>query len=60
MKKKINYIKQIMMLTLFLFWTFLVIQFTYANTTQNAELISVTENGYEICYRNTGDIFTYK
>ena len=53
-------IKQLIVLGGIIAWTLAVIYGTYRNTVSNAELISVTENGYEICYNNTGDVFTYK
>ena len=41
-------------------WTLVCIYGTYWNTIKHAELISVTENEYEILYGNTGEIYTYK
>ena len=52
--------KQLLIFLVFAVWTLAVIYGTYRNTVSNAELVSVTENGYEICYNNTGDVFTYK
>lgn len=55
-----NIKSQLLAFVVFAVWTLAIIYGTYRNTVSNAELVSVTESGYEICYNNTGDVFTYK
>ena len=52
--------KQLLIMLVFAVWTLVCIYGTYWNTVKHAEVVSVTENGYEICYNNTGEIYTYK
>jgi len=55
-----NIKSQLLAFVVFAVWTLAIIYGTYRNTVSNAELVSITESGYEICYNNTGDVFTYK
>lgn len=43
----------------FMMWSLLCIYSTYYNTVEHAEITAISENGYEITYHNTGDVFSY-
>ena len=43
----------------FIIWTLLCIYGTYYNTIENAEIKAVN-NGYEVLYKNTGEIHYYQ
>lgn len=50
--------KKIILFGVWVIWTLICIYGTYYNTINSVEVAAI-EEGYEILYCNTGDIYTY-